>query len=312
MRWAGTASSASRWTATRSQQPRTRADAASRSSRARLGDRRHEHARRVGAGRGAQAYLGNGHGHRRRVRESDRRAEVDPAGGVDLGLRAVRERRLEHVHSRNAPIKSRSSSTRSSRATAIRRAGASTANHTRTVESPPLEAGRRYRLVMKNLSTDDHPIHLHRHTFEVTSVGRREYLRGLIKDVLLDSRAKDVGGGVHRRSSRQYAVSLPPAGPHGSRFHDGVPLCLSRAEPSKLRVSDVSRLMRGLCPDRAASSSCLMPALRATTRSRSTARTPWSRKNLMVELHSNFTPEGQKYSSTASTPPTTRSTRRWS
>ena len=52
------------------------------------------------------------------------------------------------------------------------------------VESPPLVAGKRYRLVMKNLSTDDHPIHLHRHTFEVISVGGVS-MRGLMKDVLL-------------------------------------------------------------------------------------------------------------------------------
>ena len=52
------------------------------------------------------------------------------------------------------------------------------------VESSPLEAGKRYRLVMKNLSADDHPIHLHRHTFEVTNVGGKN-MRGLRKDVLL-------------------------------------------------------------------------------------------------------------------------------
>jgi FtsP/CotA-like multicopper oxidase with cupredoxin domain len=52
------------------------------------------------------------------------------------------------------------------------------------VESPPLVAGQRYRLAMKNLSIDDHPIHLHRHTFEVTNVGGAA-MRGLMKDVLL-------------------------------------------------------------------------------------------------------------------------------
>jgi len=52
------------------------------------------------------------------------------------------------------------------------------------VESAPLVAGMRYRLVMKNLSADDHPIHLHRHTFEVTNVGGVA-MRGLMKDVLL-------------------------------------------------------------------------------------------------------------------------------
>jgi FtsP/CotA-like multicopper oxidase with cupredoxin domain len=51
-------------------------------------------------------------------------------------------------------------------------------------ESPVLQAGKRYRLAMKNMSTDDHPIHLHRHTFEVTNVGGAA-MRGLMKDVLL-------------------------------------------------------------------------------------------------------------------------------
>jgi FtsP/CotA-like multicopper oxidase with cupredoxin domain len=51
-------------------------------------------------------------------------------------------------------------------------------------DSPLLVRDRRYRLVMKNLSTDDHPIHLHRHTFEVTRVGGSA-MRGLMKDVVL-------------------------------------------------------------------------------------------------------------------------------
>jgi len=51
-------------------------------------------------------------------------------------------------------------------------------------ESPMLHAGQRYRLVMKNLSTDDHPVHLHRHTFEVVNLGGAP-MRGLFKDVVL-------------------------------------------------------------------------------------------------------------------------------
>jgi FtsP/CotA-like multicopper oxidase with cupredoxin domain len=51
-------------------------------------------------------------------------------------------------------------------------------------EAPPLRTGTRYRLAMKNLSTNDHPIHLHRHTFEVTNVGGVS-MRGLRKDVVL-------------------------------------------------------------------------------------------------------------------------------
>ncbi|WP_263357614.1 multicopper oxidase family protein [Acidicapsa ligni] len=47
-----------------------------------------------------------------------------------------------------------------------------------------LQRGKRYRLVMTNKSTDDHPIHLHRHTFEVTSLDGKP-LSGLRKDVLI-------------------------------------------------------------------------------------------------------------------------------
>ncbi|HEY1743093.1 MAG TPA: multicopper oxidase family protein [Granulicella sp.] len=52
-------------------------------------------------------------------------------------------------------------------------------------EEPILQAGQRYRLVMKNLSTDDHPIHLHRHTFEVRRIAGSAELHGLLKDVVL-------------------------------------------------------------------------------------------------------------------------------
>ena len=47
-----------------------------------------------------------------------------------------------------------------------------------------LKEGQRYRLVMQNKSGDDHPIHLHRHTFEVTSFDNRP-LSGLRKDVVV-------------------------------------------------------------------------------------------------------------------------------
>jgi FtsP/CotA-like multicopper oxidase with cupredoxin domain len=47
-----------------------------------------------------------------------------------------------------------------------------------------LQAGKRYRLVMTNRSRDPHPIHLHRHTFEVTSLGGNA-MSGLQKDVVI-------------------------------------------------------------------------------------------------------------------------------
>jgi FtsP/CotA-like multicopper oxidase with cupredoxin domain len=48
----------------------------------------------------------------------------------------------------------------------------------------PLKEGKRYRLVMQNKSSDDHPIHLHRHTFEVTNLDGKP-LSGLRKDVVV-------------------------------------------------------------------------------------------------------------------------------
>jgi FtsP/CotA-like multicopper oxidase with cupredoxin domain len=47
-----------------------------------------------------------------------------------------------------------------------------------------LDEGKRYRLAMQNKSADDHPVHLHRHTFEVTSLEGRP-LSGLHKDVVV-------------------------------------------------------------------------------------------------------------------------------
>jgi len=46
-----------------------------------------------------------------------------------------------------------------------------------------VEKGKRYRLVLRNGSGDQHPMHLHRHTFEVTKIGKTA-TRGLMKDVI--------------------------------------------------------------------------------------------------------------------------------
>ena len=47
-----------------------------------------------------------------------------------------------------------------------------------------LRQGRRYRLRMRNASDDIHPIHLHRHSFELTKYAGRA-TSGLIKDVIM-------------------------------------------------------------------------------------------------------------------------------
>ena len=47
-----------------------------------------------------------------------------------------------------------------------------------------LKEGKRYRLRMRNASDDIHPMHLHRHSFEITKIGGR-HTAGIIKDVAM-------------------------------------------------------------------------------------------------------------------------------
>lgn len=47
-----------------------------------------------------------------------------------------------------------------------------------------LKEGTRYRLIFDNQSTDIHPVHLHRHTFELRTLNRRP-TAGILKDVVL-------------------------------------------------------------------------------------------------------------------------------
>jgi FtsP/CotA-like multicopper oxidase with cupredoxin domain len=51
------------------------------------------------------------------------------------------------------------------------------------IEPLIVHPGKRYRMVLRNGSGDQHPIHLHRHTFEVTRIGDK-HLSGLMKDVV--------------------------------------------------------------------------------------------------------------------------------
>jgi FtsP/CotA-like multicopper oxidase with cupredoxin domain len=47
-----------------------------------------------------------------------------------------------------------------------------------------LHQGRRYRLTFRNASDDIHPLHLHRHSFELTHIGGKP-TAGVIKDVVM-------------------------------------------------------------------------------------------------------------------------------
>ncbi len=54
------------------------------------------------------------------------------------------------------------------------------------VPSPKLVAGQRYRLLFDNRSMDDHPMHLHRHRFELISLSDEpDNVRGIQKDTVL-------------------------------------------------------------------------------------------------------------------------------
>jgi FtsP/CotA-like multicopper oxidase with cupredoxin domain len=47
-----------------------------------------------------------------------------------------------------------------------------------------LQQGRRYRLRMRNASDDIHPIHLHRHSFELRRIAGQS-TSGVMKDVVM-------------------------------------------------------------------------------------------------------------------------------
>jgi len=51
------------------------------------------------------------------------------------------------------------------------------------IEPLKVQQGKRYRMVFRNGSGDQHPIHLHRHSFEVTKIGKKP-VKGLMKDVI--------------------------------------------------------------------------------------------------------------------------------
>jgi FtsP/CotA-like multicopper oxidase with cupredoxin domain len=51
------------------------------------------------------------------------------------------------------------------------------------VKPMAVKAGRRYRMLFRNATGDQHPMHLHRHSFEVTRIGEQP-MSGLMKDIV--------------------------------------------------------------------------------------------------------------------------------
>ena len=86
-----------------------------------------------------------------------------------------------------------------------------------------VQEGRRYRLKFRNASDDIHPLHLHRHSFELTR-HRRQADRG--RDQGRGDAGRLSGGRIRlrRRQSGPHAVPLSPAAAHGFRLHGAVRL----------------------------------------------------------------------------------------
>jgi FtsP/CotA-like multicopper oxidase with cupredoxin domain len=55
-----------------------------------------------------------------------------------------------------------------------------------------IKRGQRYRLLFKNKSKEDHPVHLHRHTFEVRKLAGQPESRGILKDTILVAAGTEV------------------------------------------------------------------------------------------------------------------------
>ena len=85
--------------------------------------------------------------------------------------------------------------------------------------------GRRYRLKFRNASDDIHPLHLHRHSFELTRIGGKP-TAGVIKDVVMLGGFQEAGIRLRRRQSGADALPLSPAAAHGFRVHGALQLCV--------------------------------------------------------------------------------------
>jgi FtsP/CotA-like multicopper oxidase with cupredoxin domain len=96
----------------------------------------------------------------------------------------------------------------------------------------PLIKGPRYRLQFINKSMDDHPLHLHRHSFELRTLGAPlASARGTTMQDherrCASRRAHARGGRVHGRQSRRKPISLSSAESYGLGLHDAVRVCLT-------------------------------------------------------------------------------------
>jgi multicopper oxidase len=88
-----------------------------------------------------------------------------------------------------------------------------------------LHQGKRYRLRMKNASDDVHPVHLHRHSFELTHIAGKA-TTGIMKDVVYVGWIPGSGSRLCGRQSPSNPVSLSSTTAYGLRIYGAVRLRL--------------------------------------------------------------------------------------
>ena len=86
------------------------------------------------------------------------------------------------------------------------------------IEKLRVQKGKRYRLSFNNDSGDVHPLHLHRHLFEITQVGDKR-MSGLRKDVISVARRSKASIDFVANNPGIDALSLPHAASYGFRIH---------------------------------------------------------------------------------------------
>jgi len=84
-----------------------------------------------------------------------------------------------------------------------------------------LKQGRRYRIRMRNASDDIHPIHLHRHSFELTKLAGKP-TAGVMKDVVMVGGYQEVEVEFTADNPGLTFVPLPSTIAHGLWLHDPV------------------------------------------------------------------------------------------
>ena len=86
-----------------------------------------------------------------------------------------------------------------------------------------LKQGGRYRLVFRNRSEDDHPLHMHRHSFEMVEINGKSH-GGSDERYRHRSGLRTRHGRHGGRSAGANAVSLPHSAAHGLRIQSPVSL----------------------------------------------------------------------------------------